>query len=1213
MVGEVGHALGIVIDAVNLLVPDAVFIEEVQQRSFAAAIRVDAANAGAEFLARSGTVLLPVKLEPAVAVKRTGPSVLQKLSTMDNFALDKLVIFKGICEAVDLVYTVQSCIVELVKVVVVTVDKAPAGLHLAENEVIQLAVLREQAGILAAADAVSAEVIVEAARAVRSRNLLHTGGLVVLYIVELTAVFLGDPALQVGVVEDEFVGERGVRAGEFGAFVAREVRGVVIRLETIARPQRSSGNVVGLRASQTCLICDGAGVLHMDLVIGVPVRVVAHYALESGDDAQRIRCAGVDGTVDLDPVAGEDDSVVRLIICGVCQLEILAVYLHLGKVHLQPRIDIHCYGDGGAGADTLSQHEEKLPCGGGAVDLAFAHESGDQRQRLRDVLRNVQIVHVQRKGVVDRHGLVRIVLIVGHIVGRGGVRDDTIPRELAVARSAVVEIEARLVGAEQADRAFTGDVHVVPERCCDLRGTDAAIRSGASEIKAEDFAGSRLLQLEEEIRIRPVWICGNQYHVIVIVRGQGQLHSLLVDRIELYRLEGEFVRNDRMDLHAAEDLFALHETDGHVAVVLRHEYVPVHAADRFIAHVPDGVLRQRGRVAGSADANSLNVQLGTGHDIVAFNTQIRVIQLVGDLRRGDDHQRGTDAALKAVGRAIDHSDLIRPFRLGRKGRGAAAVEIHGGDTAGIQHDLRDLFRTAAAGPGLLAAIKHHQHDLAVFCDTDAGTAGAVVHIVRVFADVDLAVSHEHRVGADRFLDLILHVGVIRLAADYRGAVLQDTEEPFVTHAMVLNTLHHQRAGGFAGAHAEEVRVRAHNDIEVLAFMRPCGRSDLIGHALHAPLCAVIVLIAGTDGDVIAVDVRGGDIVSHLLVVSSVGKTDGLRHAGRKRRCLRREHPIVFIVKRSRRRSRFRRGSRGRRGLGRIIAEFRDSRIGADEIRPCIANGFYPFRVLVAVELPLALQREGHEVVRVILMDLITRFSDGAQLGITVRHEKCSASGVIQIRRVVLLKEFADFVAGFIVLRHQPDRVKVGVDVFHIEAVAPQIDAEVILSDVGDTGFKIRGAVDVAFLNLIKQVDEIAKPASEVLIGLRNRGIVSALVVGNVQHGKEMYNLDRVTVGDRHVAEAAKIGDMRSVGLVLCGNISNERLFLRAGNARPEAVPILFHTRTDIVENESISVLTVLCSIIVRSIFQFFETCHKEIIVFNQRLRLLLAFLLGVIL
>ena len=180
----------------------------------------------------------------------------------------------------------------------------------------------------------------------------------------------------------------------------------------------------------------------------------------------------------------------------------------------------------------------------------------------------------------------------------------------------------------------------------------------------------------------------------------------------------------------------------HITERLCCEHIARQRTKAFIGHLQCRAIGERNRTAGRSDAGCFDGQLGSDSHIVIVRRNDCMVEYIGGLCGRNNNKRGADRAFVTIRRTVHNRDCFRAFALGGKSRGAAAVQIHCGNTAGILHDLCDLDGTAARGERLLAAVKHHQHDLAIVGDANAcaGNSSRVVIIGGIYND--LAVLNE---------------------------------------------------------------------------------------------------------------------------------------------------------------------------------------------------------------------------------------------------------------------------------------------------------------------------------------------------------------------------------------------------------------------------------------------------------------------------------------
>ena len=210
------------------------------------------------------------------------------------------------------------------------------------------------------------------------------------------------------------------------------------------------------------------------------------------------------------------------------------------------------------------------------------------------------------------------------------------------------------------------------------------------------------------------------------------------------------------------------------------------------------------------------------------------------------------------------------------------------NTAGLQHDLSDLFHAAAAGEGLLSAVQHHKDNLAGSGDTDGGTAGSVAVIAVTSGDADLTVFDQGGTeAANTLLDPALVGLIIVLGSDHGRTVLQDSEEAAAVNRVPFHTVHYQQTARLARSHVIAVGIDAGDHVVILDVVLAFGVSVFLlsGNGLvkdtgHAPLAGIIVFVVDVDLDIIPGQIRSGQIEHHLLVVGGHGHLDLLRNAGR---------------------------------------------------------------------------------------------------------------------------------------------------------------------------------------------------------------------------------------------------------------------------------------------------------------------------------------------
>ena len=292
-----------------------------------------------------------------------------------------------------------------------------------------------------------------------------------------------------------------------------------------------------------------------------------------------------------------------------------------------------------------------------------------------------------------------------------------------------------------------------------------------------------------------------------------------------------------------------------------------------VQHPGQSAFRQGGRAACGVSTQGREGHLAAGGIKLILGADGGVVE-VAVKAGGGHHQQGIGhGALQAVAGAVAHQQLVGALIAGGHGGGAAAVQIDGGDAAGVLQEAGHLIHAHADGHGLLAAVGLEEHHGAVGTDAHA-VAGHAVALVQ--AGDDLAVFHQH-IGAGNGLH---HVGGVAAGgADDGGAVLQNGEEGLGAgfHQVAL---HNEVAGGGAGLHIVVVGVGG-QDHAALGIRGPSVGSGLGGGLGHLPFqlsavhhglalgggAAVIVIsgVAGLQGHVLGqVDLR--KVAHHLAAV-----------------------------------------------------------------------------------------------------------------------------------------------------------------------------------------------------------------------------------------------------------------------------------------------------------------------------------------------------------
>ena len=325
------------------------------------------------------------------------------------------------------------------------------------------------------------------------------------------------------------------------------------------------------------------------------------------------------------------------------------------------------------------------------------------------------IAGLQRVAVVDiqRHSAVAAVDLAG-LCGHG--------IDLAFGKHIVVFRIAEFKHAGIAVFKIENDLRAFAEldfgRCLHIRTVnsrrDRALRHAAitsGEIESLD-------RTDRSIGQRKRQILRLELHLIqAIGRRQAQRDRLPKRRRHLVTVERQLLRQNGMDRQRTNAAALIHCRQRYIAGGTgRQNAVRIGTVGHLIGNIGrDLGGRSRGRNAGNR-----NIGRSARRDIRIFRLHRDVIERVGRHRRRGDHQAGRDGTLRAVRRTVDDTYLIRALLTCRKRGRTAAIEIDSCNTAGLEHDLRQLMHRSAAGKRLLTTVEHHHHDLTLGRDTDAG-------------------------------------------------------------------------------------------------------------------------------------------------------------------------------------------------------------------------------------------------------------------------------------------------------------------------------------------------------------------------------------------------------------------------------------------------------------------------------------------------------------
>ena len=993
------------------------------------------------------------------------------------------------------------------------------------------------------------------------------------------------PAGPRAVVQNEAVGE--ILIGFAVEMAAARMRGVfrlLIGVNAVLLLEGGlAGHVVECVCAQIDVVADRAGVRDRQRLIRVPCRAVPNAQLYAAEDADGVGRIGIDGLTLLDKVALDGKKVV-FVQHRRGQREVIVRHRQTADVHSHVLVKLELYRHFGLFADALRQLEQQIPCRD-AGNVA----ASDHRQERLQLLRDLDRHHVQTENIGNVHRLAGIdhMIAVYLAVAAGDVfrvRDLTRPCKRPVAARRVVKVEDRLIFAVHGDLDRRADGIVAGNHC----GHRRVFQSGAfhaGKCKAVTHSFNRTCRAAAQLK-RDV-LRADRNGIFIVGSDQGKVYRLAVDGIDARLGEFQAVRLDHVERLAADHRLAGQELHLHASLFDAGKYAVLRdRADGLVRRLPSDIRRKLRRTAGHADAGGRKWKRRADRQVVIGRGDQRMIELRRDRRSGNDHQRGADGTLVAVGGAVYDRKRVAALLLGNEGGRAAAVQIDGSHAARVQHDLRQLFCAAACGERLLTAVEHHQDDLALRRDADAGAGMAAVIVVGRAVHNRLAVLDQIDAAADGLLDLILIGGVFTGAADHGRAILQDRKEARRRcAAVVFNALHDQRAVGSAVRHVIEVRVDADHSIVMLHIIRRIGRigmpllgrRHLVGDTGHRPAeRRIICVIVRVDVHIVAGDIDRGNVIDDLLIVLCQRVVDRLRHAGNDRRRIRREHGIVSII-----RVGFRIGVRvriDRVGAVRVAGQI--EQIVRKGIAARLAERLIVGKVGQRIR---AFQRTDQGIPGISAQDLAPDTVLGDHPAEAVGQEIRRAAFIRKTSRKVILSERAEASAE-IHLRGEIERIHIAIEVGIGKRMIDLIEravghAEVSCPDVGRKNVHIRlrgvhSVRNVHVLGAVHQVGDIAGPAAHVGAGLYGgfRHALHLRVVRHIHRTEHMAEVSRIAVGQCKVLDVLQRRRRGSVRCVLLGNIGRKGCVFLAADHLPCAGRVALNARADEVDDERIDVL-----------------------------------------
>ena len=1074
---------------------------------------------------------------------------------------------KGVGIAVDGLNAVHSMTGSGVEVVVIQLrtvdDSLPAGTQLAGNGIHGAAIHFKQAGNGAVAGTVILKgVVINVVGIFITGKSLNAGNSHIVHVVE-QIVAVGVPALTVGLVDYKAVREGCVSSCKVAALFGRAVVNNVGVLEGI-QPElllilRLAGEGVELICPQVNVIGNVADIGDCQTVGAVPCRAILRCGFYAAEDADGIGSSRINCLSLVDPLGDNGQGIGGFIQLSGCQLEILVDHGHFGNVHIQIGIELCRDLNFCQHADTLGKLQQEAPCGG-----IFQIAAGEHIGQVGKLVRNLNGFHIQTEGVGNIKAAVGVDCLIKIAVFGGGIGDLTVPCQLTVAGGDIVEVEDGFIGAVHTN---LGD------------GKNLALRQKEdnAHIRRADAAGF-ITGKYIAFKSTCVFLFGKQdvFHIIkgdrvtVIGHHEGNLGGSAVNHVDGIVDKGNGIRLHHVQNLAADNRAVHHQVNLHIAITAGGEDVTVHEAEFLIGNLPISIFRNLSRVAGDADAGGSQGQAGVVGQVVVVRGDGGIAELVGDHSRGNHHQRGADASLITVGRTVDNAQLVSAFSLGNKGRGAAAVQIDGGNTAGIDHDLSDFFQSAAAGEGLLTAVENHQNHFALSGDTNTGTGSSVIVVISGLGSHVLTVLDNEGGTANGFLHPVSIACPLGGSADDSAAVIQNGKEVLRTDTVIGDAFHDQRAGGLTGTHVKEVSIDTQHRTVVFHIQVRLGRigvavlrcQHLIHDAGHCPaLGGIVGIVVCMDGNILAANVHRRNIVSNLLIISGIGIVHRLADTGSNGGSGGGEYGVVAVI-----RQRLILFAAGLAVVAALII------LGAFQSAICqfkevIGEGIAASHLQIVIlfgDAVLGIQHLHTDVGAVCIVDSLADILLSQHTAEAMVQEVNRPIVISQSRGVVVLHSGAQNPA-FLDGTHQIVSIQVAVDIQRTEAAdTVLVHAQIILTDVGNHSVHTGILTGAALLGVVQQVTQVTCPTAKV-------GIVG-IVVSHIHGTKHMIKLHSLTVGGGEGGQVSQTCHSGTVEDVLLCHVFHEARVFRTCHGLPGAGGVLGYTGTDIIEYQLFGIL-----------------------------------------
>ena len=423
-----------------------------------------------------------------------------------------------------------------------------------------------------------------------------------------------------------------------------------------------AGEGVQRVCTQVDIVADRTTINNCQRIVAVPCSIVLGGQLNAAEDTHWISSSRINRFLLTLPLHDQGQTVLFLVVNSFLQREVFVSNSHLRVIQLKIIVEVQNRSDFCQCADTFCQLQQEVPCGSVLHICAWQHVG-----QLLQLLRHLNLAHINGKGVGGRHILFGIHSTIDVCTIFSGIADLTNPRQLSVTSGGIFKVETSLVFGVQSKFHSSGNGRIRIQFCIHfyLFQSTGFI---TDEYKSINLACSSIGQRHCDIGLV------NGYRLTLIHSPDRQQDFLSENSVHSRLFKVDVIGDHHVNLlgtyynaiHNQLDLCSTVRSSGKYTVFSN-------AANGFIGHSPLDILRHIDHVTGSANRCGFKLTGGTDSEVGIVAIDYGMVKSCRVGGSGHHHQRSGYRTGDAVGRFADNTQFSSSFFSGNIGAGTATV------------------------------------------------------------------------------------------------------------------------------------------------------------------------------------------------------------------------------------------------------------------------------------------------------------------------------------------------------------------------------------------------------------------------------------------------------------------------------------------------------------------------------------------------------------